>query len=289
MDSVCSSSSGVYFNGGGYNILGGVHSNGSLSTGGGGSAFGPTTYGTGSGCLSNSGNTFTSGPTAEAAITTWPINYATDFPSCGGTGIACNAAGTPSFCSASAASFTFSGPSPPLSGYIYCAYGTGTKSTPTSWTGTIMFGGGGVGSSGSPVVASYVAGNVYAGSGSEYFATCGYTSTAPLLYTASACKGSSGQTMPAPATGNYPQIYALDSTSNVPSGDTYAVYLGGGSNNWLGDIFAPIGQVVIAAGSQTTGFIEAYDVGFVSGGITGDGPSDSGTTTSSGNSESLVG
>jgi Flp pilus assembly protein TadG len=286
-DTTCSSTTGIFFSGGGYTFNGGIHSNGSFTATGGGSTFnGPVTYGTGTGCL-NTTATLPSGSGPEAAIASWPINYATDFPACGGTGTACDATGTPNYCSASAPSFTFTGSSPPLSGYIYCAYGTGTKSTPTLWTGTITFSGGSIGSSGSPVVASYIAGNVITGSGGEYFATCGYSSGS-LSYTASTCKGASGQTMPAPSTANYPLIYATDSTSNVPSGATYAVNLGGGGNNWQGDIFAPIGQVVVAAGSQTTGFIEAWDVGFTSGGIfNGDGPSDSGTTSSPG-SESLV-
>jgi Flp pilus assembly protein TadG len=290
-DTTCSSNTGIFFNGGGYTIQGGIHSNGSFTATGGGSTFGgPVTYGTGTGCL-NTTATLPSGSGPQAAIAAFPIDYTTDFPACGGTGTACNATGTPDYCSASAASFTFTGSSPPLSGYIYCAYGSGTgvtKSTPTTWNGTITFSGGAIGSSSSPVVASYIAGNVITGSGGEFFATCGYVSTS-LAYTASTCRGASGQTMPAPATVNYPLIYATDSTTNVPSGDTYAVNLGGGGNNWQGDIFAPIGQVVVAAGSQTTGFIEAWDVGFSSGGIfNGDGSLDSGTTTSTGPAESLV-
>jgi hypothetical protein len=285
MDQSCSGT-GVTFNGGGYDIKGGVHSNGSINTGGGGSSYGPTTYGTGCTKTTGGGDTFTSGPTAEAPVTTWPINYATDFPACGGSGeAACGPSGTPSYCSASAASFTFTNSSPPSSGYIYCAYGTGTESNPTTWNGTIAFTGGSIGSSGSPVVATYVAGNVYTNSGSEFLEACGYGTTG---YVASTCQGTSTQTPPNPVTSNYPVIYAVDTdTQAAAAGDTYAVNLGGGGNSWQGDIFAPNGTVDIAAGSQTTGFIEGNDVYFLSGGITGDGPSANGTGSST-SSESLL-
>ena len=79
--------------GGGTHVNGGMTSNGSINVGGGGSNFGNTTYGNGSGCTvgpsgyQQQSNTFTSGPTAATPLATWPVNYATDFPAC--VGAAC--------------------------------------------------------------------------------------------------------------------------------------------------------------------------------------------------------
>lgn len=286
MDQSCSNN-GVLFQGGGYHIHGGVHSNSSINTGGGGSSYGPTTYGpTGSACTkaTGGGDSFTSGPTSEAPITTWPINYTVDFPACSGSGCT-GPNGTPSFCSASAASYSFTSQSMPTNGYIYCAYGTGTKGEPSTWNGTISFPWGSVGSQGNPIVATLVAGNVYTGSGSNFIKACGYALSGFL---ASSCKGASGQTVPTPLTTNYPAIYAVDTNSQAGSSNGDApVYLGGGGNGFTGDVFAPNGLLTIAAGSISTGFLEGWDVSLTAGGITGDGPSATGDA-STGGTDSLV-
>jgi Flp pilus assembly protein TadG len=251
MDSNCSNN-GVSFSGGGYNIQGGVHSNGSINTGGGGSAYGPTTYGNGSGCTKTTGggDTFTAGPTQQAPITTWPINYATSYPKCTTTCTGPN--GTPSYCTlATASNYTFSYSAPPLAGNIYCAYGTGTPSDPSTYNGTITFGGGGYPNA--PIAASYIAGTVSAGNGGIDLQAYNWPTNQLLFYAA-----------------------------------TGSVTVGGGGNNWDGDFFVPKGSITVAAGSQTTGFLEAQDVAFTSGGITGDGPSDTGTTTTSTGSASLL-
>ena len=128
--------------GGGTTITGGVHSNSSINVGGGGSHFGPTTYGNGSGCLvspssyQQNSNSFTAGPTAIAPIT-WPIDYSTNFPDCGGTGqLGCTGpGGTPSFCTqattATSETLHTYNPSNLSTGNIYCDVGTGTASLPS--------------------------------------------------------------------------------------------------------------------------------------------------------------
>jgi Flp pilus assembly protein TadG len=257
--------------GGGTRITGGVHSNGSLNVGGGGSNFGPTTYGTG--CTvapsswANNGNTFVSGPTAQAPVTTWPINYAIDFPPCSGS--ACTGpSGTPSFCTSAttAASETLQTYTPAnlFSGNIYCDVGSGTASTPTTWNGTITVQGG-------PVESTFVAGNVIINGGSSITA-CGYSTSG---YTASGCSAA----VPVPTTGNYPMIYAV--------GTGTAIDDSAGGNGFTGDMFAPNGTANIGGGTATL-FIEAWDIYAPGGGWTGDGPSDSGTGSGSTGVTALV-
>jgi Flp pilus assembly protein TadG len=247
--------------GGGTHITGGVHSNGSMNVGGGGSSFGPTTYGNGSGCTmlpSNwniTGNTFTSGPTAEAPILTYPINYANDFPACSG-GACTGPGGTPSFCTSAttATSETLQTYTPAnmFSGNIYCDVGSGTASTPTTWNGTITVQGG-------PVESTFVAGKVIINGGSSITA-CGYATSG---YTVSGCSAA----VPVPTTGNYPMIYAVG--AGTPIDDS------AGGNFFSGDMFAPNGTVNIGGGSWTV-FVEAKDIYAPAGGFTGDGPQISG-------------
>lgn len=117
---------------------------------------------------------------AEPQLTSWPIDYATYFPSC--TGAACTGPNTtPSYCTYSAASFTFTNSSPPGVG-IYCAYGTGTTRTPSIWNGAINFTGGGLTSSN----ASFIGGTISQTGGGNTFKAYDYTSGAskndPLFY-----------------------------------------------------------------------------------------------------------
>jgi hypothetical protein len=257
--------------GGGTRITGGVHSNGSLNVGGGGSTFGATTYGTGctvapSSWASNS-NVFASGPTAQAPVTTWPINYALDFPACSGS--ACTGpGGTPSFCTSAttAASETLQTYTPAnlFSGNIYCDVGSGTASTPTTWNGTIT-------AQGPGIEATFVAGKVIISGGSSIM-PCGYSTSG---YTVSGCSAA----VPAPLTTNYPMIYAV--------GTGTAIDDSAGGNSFSGDMFAPNGTANIGGGSWTV-FVEAWDVYAPGGGFTGDGPSDSGSGTGSTGVTALV-
>jgi Flp pilus assembly protein TadG len=270
MDSSCSGSAVTF--GGGTHITGGVNSNGSLNVGGGGSTFGPTTYGNGSGCTvgpsgyQQQNNTFTSGPTSQAPSATWPIDYSADFPAC--TGAACTGpSGTPSFCTqaTTAASETLQtfNPINLTSGNIYCDVGTGTPGTPTTWNGAITANGG-------TVKATFVAGSVTFGGGTTA-SSCGYTSSG---YSSTGV--STG--VPTPATTNYPVVYALGSGT--------AINNGGGGGTFSGDMFAPNGTIYMGGGTSTT-FLEGKDVSIPGGGFTGDGPTYSGGPPATG-SGSLV-
>jgi hypothetical protein len=285
MDSSCSTYD-INFSGGGSTITGGVQTNGSVESGGGGSSFlGPSIYGNGSGCNWNNsggGNTFASPTVAQAPTTIWPINYATDFPSCTGSGCTgpcdvtttpCPAGdSTPSFCTTAtnAASETLDSyyPYTLTSGNIYCDVGGGTAATPTTWNGAIT-----ANQSGTAIESSFVAGSVTVGGGSSLTA-CGYSTSG---YAASGCNS----TVP-PTTYNYPLIYAVDiggTPINIP----------GGGGTFLGDLFAPNGTISFGGGGDTTTFLEGQQVVYVGGGLTGDGPSDNGTgSTSSSGSESLI-
>jgi Flp pilus assembly protein TadG len=265
MDSTCTDN-GVSL-GGGVTITGGVHSNGSITTPGGGDHLGPTTYGTGCTPPSGGGDTFTAGPTAEAPITTWPINYALDFPAC--TGGACTGpGGTPSFCTqvSTATSETLKtyNPANVFSGNIYCDVGTGTAGTPSTWNGAITIDGG-------PVEDTFVAGSVIFGGG-DTLTACGYATAG---YTASACNAA----VPKPVTTNYPLIYAVGTGTSINDSP--------GGSGFTGDMFAPNGTIDVGGGTLTT-LLEAQIVEAPGGGFTGDGPSDSGTTSSFGGTDALL-
>lgn len=286
MDSSCSGAGLVF--GGGTHITGGVASNGALNVGGGGSSFGPTTYG--AGCTvsptgyAGQNNTFTSGPTGQAPTLTWPIDYGTyDFPSC--TGTACTGPlGTPSYCTqASTSTSTWTlvsySPSTLTSGQIYCDVGSGTPGDPTgktagdtAWNGAISA----AQSGGTMIASTFVAGSVSIGGGSDLEA-CGYAVAGYTTSGATACSAA----IPAPRTTNYPLAYVVGTVTPFSTP--------GGGVNLLGDVFAPNGAITFVGGGNTTTFMEAQDVTASGGGNTGDGPSDTGTTTPSGGTVSLVG
>lgn len=275
MDTSCTSPPVVF--GGGTHVTGGVWTNGSLNVGGGGSSFGPTYYGNGSGCsVSPSGyqsqsNTFTSGPTASAPVTTWPIDYSTDFPAC--SGAACTGpGGTPSFCTQSSTTSPWTldsyYPYTLTSNNIYCAVGSGTASTPSTWNGVLD-----LNQSGSPaIVASYVAGTVNIGGGSSLTA-CGYAVSG---YSSSNC----GSSVPAPSTTNYPLIWA--------TGTGTCINNSGGGGTFHGDMFGPNCTIYMGGGTNSVTFFEAQDVQVPGGGFTGDGPSSSGVIQSGSGSTSLI-
>jgi Flp pilus assembly protein TadG len=261
--------------GGGSHVIGGVWSDGSINVGGGGSSLGPTTYSNAAQCsispsswASNS-NTFTSGPTAAAPLTAWPINYALDFPACSGT--CTGPGGTPSFCTSSSTATseylkTYT-PSNLSSDNIYCDVGTGTASTPTTWNGAIEVAGG-------PVTDTFVGGTVTIDGGTTLTA-CGWTLSG---YQASSC----GTSIPAPVTANYPLVYAVGSGTSVNDSS--------GGNTFYGDLFGPNGTIDIGGGSWTT-FAEGNQINASGGGftVTGDGPLTTGGTLGAGTAaESLT-
>jgi Flp pilus assembly protein TadG len=254
MDSNCSNH-GISISGGNSTINGGTYTNAGFYVNGGVNNFkGPVNYGTGCSSQTVGGvNTFNGGAPAATPsdIMTWPIDYAADFPACSGS--ACTGPlGTPSYCTyATAGSYTFSATiSPTNSGStqngVYCAVGTGTASTPTTWNGSITLSGG-IGSA----TVTFIAGSVTLSGG---------------IYTLT------------PASNNL-LAYATNGTAT----------LSGGNDNWTGDIFVPAGTATISGGntSETT-MVEAQDIVLNGGNITGDGPTDSGTTTSSSGTSALI-
>ena len=275
--------------GGGSTIAGGVWSSSALNIGGGGSNFQALTYG--SGCSvtpaggidpgsSYQGNTFNNGlPQAHAPLTTWPLDYTSDFPSCSGTGCTgvcadnnnTSAAGTvstcatalktPSYCSQASTKSswsvdTYTPPYTLISGQVYCAVGSGTPSNPATWNGALSVAGGS-----SSMRGTFVAASITVGGGTT-LAACGYN----LPYYASSTCGA-----PAPSTPNYPLFYAISGTVNASQG----------GNGLAGDWFAPHGTITVGGGTNFVGFLEAQAVNLSSGGITGDGPSDSGSAIGS--------
>jgi Flp pilus assembly protein TadG len=271
MDQSCAGN--PIFLGGGTHIIGGLTSNGSLNVGGGGSTFGNTTYGNGSGCTvrpagwASQNNTFTSGPTAKAPTLSWPVNFATDFPAC--VGAACTGpSGTPSFCTQATTAtseylHTYN-PSNLVSNQIYCDVGTGTAATPTTWNGAIEVAGG-------PIESSFVGGTVKIDGGTTLTA-CGYSTSG---YAVAGCSAA----VPVPATTNYPLVYAVGTGTSIDDS--------AGGTTFHGDMFAPNGTANIGGGTWTT-FVEAFDVSAAGGGFTGDGPSDTGTTTGPSGTNALI-
>jgi Flp pilus assembly protein TadG len=260
--------------GGGVTISGGVWSNGSINLGGGGSTFGPLTYANGcsispSSYQQNSSHFNNGYPTAASPQTTWPLNYAADFPQCSGSGCTGPCANgdsscastehTPSFCTkasnASSWSVNSYTPATLFSDQIYCAVGSGSKvkpNNPATWTGALT-------TEGAGSDTSYVAASITVEGGST-FSACGYSVSG---------FNSSGCSAPAPiATPNYPLFYATTGTVDESNG---------GGSTYTGDWFVPDGTISVDGGTNFIGFLEAQVVD-LSGGITGDGPIDDGST-----------
>jgi hypothetical protein len=234
-------------------LTGGIFSNGSIddSQGNGGNINGPVTYGSGSSCASNTsfkGNADKQGATQQttdrgnATTPNWPIDYSTLFPACSGTG--CGSAGTPSYCTHSGTSISsYQGPG------VYCAYGTGTASTPSTWNGTLTFPSG-TGSSASPDAVTLIAGNISLSSNSVYKA---YSNN---LFAYATCGG--------------------PGTSCTSAQAPYFSAVGGGLN-YTGDVFVPYGQASYTGGNVNfTGMTEAQTILDDGGDQNGDGPAFSG-------------
>ncbi len=259
---------GVTFNGSGDTITGGVHSNGSIDLIGGSQTLGPTTNGpTASNCTTKQGgggDSFTSGPTPEAPIPSWPDDYTQILTACGGSGqVACTGpGGTPSYCTHAAANYTFSnGGTTDITNNVYCAYGTGTPSDPSTWNGLIYFQSGSLGTSSSPLYGTWIGGTIEVGH-TSYLAT---QTTTP----------------------SYPVFYAAGS-GNCSSASSGGVCMTASGSGVSGGIFAPNGTIEFNGNGSTANFLESKDVTLVGGGFTGDGPLDSGGGGSSPGTEALI-
>lgn len=223
-------------------------------------------------------NPWANPPTQESVDLPWPIDYAKDFPACGGTGeLACASNGYPSFCTNEGASITLTGGNGgnPISGNIYCAIGGGTKSIPSTWNGTVTI----TASGSSTTDDTFVGGTInYTVSGTTTLSPCGYTATG---YTAANCNAS----VPTPVTGNYPIFYATG-TSSTALNITIS-----GSQAFNGDMFAPNGTAHLTwSGNKTViSCIEANNIsGTVSGTFEGDGPVGGTTGGGSGGTDALI-
>jgi len=288
MGSSCSNTAGepggspIIFNGSSDTINGIVHSNGSIYEAGGGSqTLGSTTFGNGSGCeidtSNESGDTWggSSTPPAsgETPITTWPEDYTTVVTPCGsGYSYACTGPdGTPSYCteaagtagsssinSASSTGFTYGSKSEdPPSGNVWCAYGSGTPSEPSTWNGLIY-----LESDSTTVTGNWIGGTI------EF--------------------GNSGWGL-SPQVTSFPVLYATGS-GNCSSASNGGVCVTGGGQKINGSIFAPNGWIQFnGAGGTTDDFLEGQYIDFIGGSqdILGDGPT-SVTGGSSGGSDSLT-
>lgn len=251
-------------------IQGNIQSNSNLSghTNGvpsfGTATYGPNTNGTCSNTTTYNGHDpWASEPTQASVDYPFPIDYTKDFPACGAGGEpACATNGYPTFCTNEGANITLDGSTngdTTITNNVYCAVGTGTRSDPSTWNGTIT-----ISLSGSETLYdTFVGGTInFTGNGKDVLASCGYSATG---YTASTCNPS----VPAPTTGNYPIFYATGASSSALSVSV------AGSQVFDGDMFAPNGGATLNLnGSKTlTSFIEANDINAqISGTFQGDGP-----------------
>jgi Flp pilus assembly protein TadG len=168
---------------------------------------------------------------ASAIIPNWPRDWTTTITAC--TPVATC---VPSYCTDIAANYTSL---TPVSGHVYCAYGTGTQGNPSTWNGTITITSG---NTQGVLQATYIAGtvNITLQSNTNQAAQL----TTPL--------------------GNL-WIYANNGATVTSQGNA----------TMNGDIFVPNGTANISTGGgdSLTTFIEAQDVVLnVSGNVAGDGP-----------------
>jgi hypothetical protein len=260
------------------NITGNTDGNVSLGTG---------IYGPGScseSISSNGHDPWDSPPTQEAADVPYPIDYSKDFPACveGSTDNPCDSVGYPSWCtneggiSAVILSDNNHINGDTLqSGQIYCAAGTGTKSDPSTWNGTIS-----VSLNGSSAYYdTFVGGSIDLTSNGKFtLSSCGY---AVGGYTAGECSSSAS-----PSTTNYPLFYATGNSGTACSTSTTVLCLAlGGRETLNGDMYAPNGNADLEANGKKalTSFIEANDItANIGGTFTGDGPTSVGDPNGNG-------
>jgi len=265
-------------------IIGAVHSQGSLNISDGSFAFlGPITYSSGNcqytqscpTCIASGGSYFT--PTAgdNQSGSYWPLDYSKVFPACSTTagtcitaaGAAANGnvvAGAPSYCTyatQSPSGYTFGSidnQNPePIAGNVYCSIGTGAGvqvNNPATWNGPITFtNGASAGTPSSPVAVTLIGGYVH---GTEI--------------------GGGGLNL-TPAVNNC-LIYAVD--TDAASG-SQAIELGNGNYTVGGGLFAPNGTINLNSTSATAAFLEAQNVDTINLSFQGDGPLASGSGSSS--------
>ena len=261
----------ISFSGSNDTITGSVHSNGSIYEGAGHPIYlGPTTFGNGSGCKITTGtgdqwNGSTTAPSpGETPINTWPIDYSQVLTACGGTGeVACTGpSGTPAYCTQAAANFTFgSGETTLATNNVWCAFGTGNPSDPSTYTGTITFQSTPTGTT--TIYGTWIGGTINVAHGS-YLSVQSSTPNYPLFYDGQYYNSATG------ACSQYQSGYGVVATA---SGDQLS-----------GDIFEPCGTIEFNGAGSSFNFLEANAVYFDGGtqSFTGDGPSTGGGGTTPG-------
>jgi Flp pilus assembly protein TadG len=151
-DDRCSSAAIAIQVGSSVNMNGGILTNSYITDqGNGGNFTGQITYGAGAACanketLKGTSNSVYAPQQATSdfgsSITpNWPIDYASRFPPCSGTGSGwsnCSPSGWPNYCdyesTSTSTTLTTS------SDGVYCAIGSGTKSDPSTWNGSVAAG-----------------------------------------------------------------------------------------------------------------------------------------------------
>lgn len=271
--------------------------------GGGNETLGTTTYGNGSGCAidySSGGGGDTWGgsstpPSSGVAPLPWPIDYSKVLTACGGADqVACtgpcvntkNAStdpctpasasattdkcekstdgctGTPAYCTQGNASYDF-GSDTLTNNNVWCAYGSGTPSDPSTYNGTIEFQYGNLGSSSSPFYGTWI-GGVIDLENASYLTTQTSTPT-------------------------YPVFYANTTMTCASKTTQVSVCMSAGSSLINGAMFAPNGWIEFSGnGTTTSNFLEGQGIYFNGGSqtvlglgptnITG-GPAKQGTDT----------
>ena len=279
-NSICTSQSdGINLsNNGNTSVTGTIISNSNLTGSTNGNvSLGTATYGP-NGCSNTvtyaGQDPWSSAPTQASTDYPYPINYANDFPACGGTGeAAClpNSAGPlagyPSFCTNAGANITLTGSTngdSTITDNIYCASGTGDPAQPSTWNGSITIDLQGK----DTLFDTFVGGTItFSGAGKDVLSACGYATGG---YTAANCAAS----VPKPTTANYPIFYVTGNSSTALD-VTVA-----GSQVLNGDMFVPNGgaNLSLAGKKPLTTFVEGYNIGLSMGGtLVGDGPVYSGS------------
>lgn len=265
----CSSAAITFQTGNSTALNGGILANGPIddSKGNGGNFNGYISYGAGATCNTNTslkGNaTFAHNPTQQvidygsSSTPNWPIDYATYFPACSGTGSSptnCSTTtGSPNYCTFVSASISQSAAWTTSSNGVYCAVGTGAgvnPKDPSTWNGVVAGG-----TSGS---VTMIGGTVRYQGGS----LAAYSNNLLAYATSTAA-----------CSATYP---AFDAT--------------GGNTVWTGDVFAPNGCAAVSGGNVTfTGFIESQTISYTGGASSGDGPTYGGGSGNFLGSDSLTG
>jgi hypothetical protein len=273
----------IIFGGKDDTITGGVHSNGSIyEAGGGGQTLGPTSYGDGSGCTidtsGESGDTWNGSSTkpspGEPPINSWPVDYTQIVTPCGsGYSYACTGPyGTPSYCTqaagnqgyssangaGSSSGFDYGSKSErPIPGQVWCAYGSGTPSIPSSWNGLIY-----LQSDSTTVTGNWIGGTIE-------FGHDGWSLTPQLE--------------------SFPTLYATGSGDCSPA-SSGGICMAGGTETVSGSLFAPNGWIEFNGAGSTSNFLESQYIYFDGGSqnITGDGPTNIGGGTSTPGTDSLI-